>query len=296
MEDRVVKISVLMTAFNREKYIAEAIESILLQSYSNFELIVVDDCSTDNTVTIAQNYQNHDSRIFVNQNLINLGDYPNRNKAASYAKGDLIIYVDSDDSILPNALEYIVKSFDSNPSALHSSLYYGKDISAPILMDSKIAIKNHYFLNNALAGGPGSRVFKRSFFEQLNGYPIKYGPANDSYFNIISVIESPILFLPYDYLNYRIHDQQEQNNHFAYLYNGYNYLNDLLFNPKLPLTNTEKEKLYLGNKRRFILNLLKYYFKNKSIQYSIRAIKYAQFTFKDLFYSLGFSSLFTRFN
>ena len=58
-------VSVLMTAYNREKYIAEAIESVLASTYTNFELIIVDDCSTDKTVEIAKSYEVKDNRIKV---------------------------------------------------------------------------------------------------------------------------------------------------------------------------------------------------------------------------------------
>ncbi len=84
-------VSVLMTAFNREKYIAVAIQSVLNSSYKNFELIIADDGSTDNTVAIARSYANLDLRITVFINEKNLGDYSNRNKAATYAKGEFII-------------------------------------------------------------------------------------------------------------------------------------------------------------------------------------------------------------
>src|ERR1700748_2916719 len=90
-------VSVLMTAYNREKYIEEAIESVLASSYTNLELIIVDDCSKDNTVEIARSYEARDPRVKVFINEKNLGDYPNRNRAASLAKGEYIKYVDSDD-------------------------------------------------------------------------------------------------------------------------------------------------------------------------------------------------------
>ena len=90
-----VKISVLMTAFNREKYIGEAIESVLASTFKDFELIIVDDCSSDKTVEIAKNYENLDKRVKVFLNEKNLGDYSNRNKAASLANGKYIKYVDA---------------------------------------------------------------------------------------------------------------------------------------------------------------------------------------------------------
>ncbi|MEJ0081053.1 MAG: glycosyltransferase family A protein [Puia sp.] len=90
-----------MTCYNREKYIGEAIESVLASSYSNLELIIVDDHSSDDTVNIGRAYAEKDNRVNVYLNEKNLGDYPNRNKAASYARGEFLKYVDSDDYIYP---------------------------------------------------------------------------------------------------------------------------------------------------------------------------------------------------
>ncbi len=74
-------ISILMTAYNREHYITEAIESVLASTYQNWELIIVDDGSKDDTVSIAKSYAAEDARIKVHVNEKNLGDYPNRNRA-----------------------------------------------------------------------------------------------------------------------------------------------------------------------------------------------------------------------
>ena|SRR5674476_1029541 len=86
-------VSVLMTAYNREKYIAEAIESVLAQTFTDFELVVVDDGSKDHTVDIARRYSK-DPRVSVHINEKNLGDYPNRNRAASLARGRYLKYLD----------------------------------------------------------------------------------------------------------------------------------------------------------------------------------------------------------
>jgi glycosyltransferase involved in cell wall biosynthesis len=101
-------VSVLMTAYNREKYIDEAIESVLASSYRNLELIVVDDCSKDRSVEIARTYAAKDDRVKVYVNETNLGDYPNRNRAASLARGEYIKYADSDDIMFPSCLKKMV--------------------------------------------------------------------------------------------------------------------------------------------------------------------------------------------
>jgi hypothetical protein len=100
--------------------------------------------------------------------------------------------------------------------------------------------------------------------------------------------------LPYNYLNYRRHEGQEQNNAFAYLYHGFNYLNDLLNLPDLPLSDSEKYILYLGNKRRFIVNSIRFLLQKKSLADFFVVIKKANFGFKDLFFSLGISLHFSK--
>src|SRR6186713_1635409 len=101
-------VSVLMTSYNREKYISDAIESVLASTYVNFEVIVVDDCSKDRTVELARSYAERDSRIKIYENEKNLGDYPNRNRAATYAKGKYLKYIDADDYIYPWGLELLI--------------------------------------------------------------------------------------------------------------------------------------------------------------------------------------------
>ena len=110
-------VSILTTVYNRDKYLAACIDSVLASSYQNWELIIVDDVSTDTSVAIAKSYEKKDARIKVYVNDKNLGDYPNRNKAASYAKGKYIKYLDADDVIYPHGLEVMVHTMEQFPKA-----------------------------------------------------------------------------------------------------------------------------------------------------------------------------------
>src|SRR5258706_11542994 len=105
-------VSILMTVYNREKYIASAIESVIQLQYNNWELIICDDCSIDNSMAIAKQYEGKDKRIRVYKNEVNLGDYPNRNRAASFAKGKYIKFLDSDDLIYPHGLDVMVNAME----------------------------------------------------------------------------------------------------------------------------------------------------------------------------------------
>lgn len=236
-------ISVLMTAYNREDYIGEAIESVLSSTYENFELIIVDDGSKDATVEIIRNYEKKDKRVRVFINSINLGDYPNRNKAASYAKGEFLMYVDSDDSIQSDAMKYIVQEFSKYPETKFSLIYYHGDISNPMVLNPNESIRKHFFKCWFLNVGPGGTIIKYDYFKSIGGFPEKYGPANDMYYNLKASANTNILLLPYSYLNYRVHEGQEINNRFGYLKNNYRYLTDIMELPELPLKPDEKKSL-----------------------------------------------------
>lgn len=90
------KISVCIPVYNREKYIAQCIESVISQDYRNIEIIISDNCSTDGTVDIIKRYL-YDKRIRFYQNKTNLGMFGNVTKMMNYIKGDRLIFLSSDD-------------------------------------------------------------------------------------------------------------------------------------------------------------------------------------------------------
>lgn len=98
-------ISVITTVYNIEKYIGECIESILAQSFTDFELIIINDCSTDNSLNIVNSYAEKDNRIRVINNEKNLGCGMGRKIGIENAKGDYTIFIDGDDYITPRFLE-----------------------------------------------------------------------------------------------------------------------------------------------------------------------------------------------
>lgn len=100
-------ISIAMTTFNGEKYLGEQIDSILSQTYKDFELVISDDCSTDDTLKILREYENKDSRIHVYENVLNLGFKKNFEKAVRLCKGEFIAFSDQDDIWLNDHLEIL---------------------------------------------------------------------------------------------------------------------------------------------------------------------------------------------
>lgn len=98
-------VSIITPAFNAENYIGETIESVKAQSYQDWELIIVDDCSTDNTLAIVKGYTDNDSRIKLIKAPQNGGVAKARNLGIEQAQGDYIAFVDSDDLWKPDKLE-----------------------------------------------------------------------------------------------------------------------------------------------------------------------------------------------
>ncbi len=96
-------VSIIMPNYNGEKYLKETIESVLLQTYANWELLFVDDCSTDNSLKIVKSYG--DPRIKVFQNDTNSGAAVSRNLALRKAMGKWIAFLDSDDVWFSEKLE-----------------------------------------------------------------------------------------------------------------------------------------------------------------------------------------------
>ena len=103
-----------MSVFNGEAFLKQAIESILNQTFTDFEFIIINDGSNDNTLSIIQNYT--DSRITLINNEINLGLITSLNKGVSLAKAPLIARMDADDIAFPDRLFNQYQYFQNNPN------------------------------------------------------------------------------------------------------------------------------------------------------------------------------------
>jgi len=168
--EKQLSLSVLMTAFNREKYIGEAIESVLESTFKNFELIIVDDCSIDSTIKIARKYETLDSRVKVYVNEKNLGDYPNRNRAASLAKGKYIKYVDSDDIIYPSCLETMFNSMEKLAGNVGLACGHYQKKPLPVKLNPIESYYQHFNGGGLFGRSPLSAIIKKDYFEKIGGF------------------------------------------------------------------------------------------------------------------------------
>lgn len=98
-------VSIITPNYNCARFISQTIESVLAQTYSDWEMLIVDDCSTDGSYEIALEYAAKDSRIKVIRNEKNSGAAVSRNKAIEVAQGEFVAFLDSDDLWIPEKLE-----------------------------------------------------------------------------------------------------------------------------------------------------------------------------------------------
>ena len=108
-------VTVITPAYNAAKYVAEAIDSILAQTYGHFEHVIIDDCSTDDTYQIVRRYAQTDGRITVLRNETNLGIAGSRNRGLSVARGKYIMWQDADDISMPYRMQEQVELLERNP-------------------------------------------------------------------------------------------------------------------------------------------------------------------------------------
>jgi glycosyltransferase involved in cell wall biosynthesis len=165
-------VSVLMTAYNREKYIAAAIESVLAQTFKDFELIIVDDCSKDRTLEIARRYStNPRVRVYVNEK--NLGDYPNRNRAAELARGRYLKYLDADDLMYPHCLEIMTQQMERFPEAglgVEGEKESRWPKPFPFVLSPAEAYWEYFSGRGMLNQGPTASIIRADVFREFGGF------------------------------------------------------------------------------------------------------------------------------
>ena len=234
-------VSVLMTAYNRGKYIGIAIESVLASTYKNFELIIVDDGSNDNTVKIAQEYVAKDHRIKLYINEKNLGDYPNRNKAASFAKGKYIKYLDSDDYIYPHGLWVMVNSMEQFSDAGFGIMSRGDYVSPyPKQLSPKEAYREHFMGYGHFHRAPGSGIINLKAFNEVGGFSGR-NVIGDVEFWLKIAIVYPMVKISDDLYWPRSHGDQQKDSVTGKQYEALiqEVTGNALLNPRCPLTKED---------------------------------------------------------
>jgi len=272
-------ISVLMTTYNRERYVEMAIRSVLASTFTDFELVVVDDGSKDHTVSIVQELAAEDSRIVLHRNPQNLGDYPNRNRAASLARGKYLKYVDADDLIYPWGLQILWDCMEKYPEAGWGlcSLAQDKQRIFPFLLAPDEAYRYHYLGPGLFHKAPLSSIIRKTLFEKVGGFePLRMVGDSEMWHRLAQ--RYPVVLMPHGMVWYRLHDDQESNDIHEFALTYQRIVQHYLSSPDCPLTKLElqtvhrKRRAHLFKSR--IIHLLRCNFKAAHAAHQqLRALK-----------------------
>jgi len=174
------KVSVLMPVYKtNEKYLREAIESILTQTFSDFEFLILDDYPEDSRETIVKSYA--DKRIKYIKNEQNMGITPSRNKLIKMAKGEYLAVMDHDDISLPDRFEKEVAYLDEHPEVGVVSCFHKRIVSHQQLI---YPIENDDIIRSIVKGAccvlhPASMIRKQILIENNVCYEEEYSPCED---------------------------------------------------------------------------------------------------------------------
>mgnify|MGYP000181289211 CR=1 FL=1 len=202
------QISIILCSYNGEKYISEQIESILNQTFKDFELIICDDQSTDTTVDIINDYINKDERVALHRNKIILGYVKNFEKGIKLAKGDYIALSDQDDVWALDKIEKLYKNIKNHNLIYCDSLLVNSNLQSKKkkMSSSRNMISTSNPLNlcliNCVSGH--ALMFKKELTQYL--FPFPKLVYHDWWIAFMAALHGSIIYYDEALIKYRIHD------------------------------------------------------------------------------------------
>jgi len=205
MVDHYPIFSIITPVFNREKVITKAIQSVLNQHFENWELIIIDDCSKDNTIDKIKSFE--DKRIKCLTNSKNRGPAFSRNLGLKESKGEIISFLDSDDEYLPDFLKETYNAY-KNSDSVHGFFWTG--LKVKYLDGEKIEIWNpeinssvyNTFLEDLRIGTNSGLSIKKEVFEKCGFFEENLRAAEDTELLLriaqsydFLVLEKPLIFI-----------------------------------------------------------------------------------------------------
>jgi glycosyltransferase involved in cell wall biosynthesis len=277
------KISVALCTYNGEVYLREQIESILNQMYQNLEIVIVDDCSDDNSLKIAKEYEARDTRVKVFRNEINLGYNKNFERAIRQCTGDYIAISDQDDIWVRDKVDRLFNNIGDNWLIFsNSALIYdtGEIKEGKLLYKFKYGQQSYksMLLGNFVTGH--TCLMKREFLTYILPFP--ESGYYDWWMGFIAIYHNKLIYLKELLTHYRVHEnsvtQQEFNDkerHLIHYSHVLNMLKNFLNYDKLKKADKD-----------FITQLYKSYSKKTSSNINLPLILLTGKYYSDLFPSM----------
>lgn len=257
------KIDILLATYNGEKYVAEQIESILNQTYKNFNLIISDDCSKDNTINILKEYAKRDERIILHLQEKNFGVVKNIEFLLKQVKNNLFMLSDQDDVWGKEKVEKTVEKLEKE----NADLVFGdlevvdKNLNTIypsfgdfMLLNKKIKkYINSYKVNYLYNCVTGCTVLsKKRFIDKILPLPINSKfLIHDHWIGLIVSLNGKLAYMPEKYIKYRQHgDNQVGTNKISHGFSRIGQVREHFINVKLGVFGT-----YVENNDRFPENI-----------------------------------------
>lgn len=290
-------VSIIMPCFNHARYIYDAIDSILSQDYSDFELLVTDDLSTDGSRPIILDYAKRDQRVIPLLHSKNEGEAKSRNDALLKARGEFIAFCDSDDMWEPNKLSFQLDSFDRNPEVgvVHSDSIIidgnGKPTGEKFSELHQKGMKRsgdlfHQLCLRNFINVPTVMFRKKCLVEA--GFEVDFRYLTDWIYWARIAKNHTFLFSDTTLARYRVHDGSTANDrkkYHHYRIKGYNLL--LKEFPDIPRNIASEMEYLLG------VNHLSIHERSVAREHLIRSLKLNPANYKSIF-RVFFPNLFVR--
>ena len=214
-------ISIVMTTCNGEKYLKEQIDSMLEQNFSDFELIICDDCSTDSTYSILKEYDQKDNRIKLHFNKTNLGFKKNFEQALHFCSGEFVAFADQDDVWTKNHLEALLSCIGEHDIACSNSVLVDENLESlntdmktvchfTSIPKDKAELFFYFLFGNNFVQGTAS-LMKRDFLLKCLPIP-EFVMFHDYWFGINAAVCNGLIYLEDSTLFYRQHGNNITNN------------------------------------------------------------------------------------
>lgn len=192
------KVSVIVPVYNSEKYIKRCIESILNQSFSEIELILINDGSKDNSQKILEDYKEKYAEKIRLVNQKNIGVAKTRNKAIKLAKGQYIMFIDNDDYIDEDYIERHIEKIEKTNADIVMSGYRRINIDKKVLFKQKLLDTDW---SKYIILAPWAKIYNREFLLKNNIEFLDYGIGEDVYYNLVAFSKNPKIEIM-DYIGY----------------------------------------------------------------------------------------------
>lgn len=227
------KVSVIIPNYNHARFLPKRIESVLFQTFTDFEVLILDDCSTDHSLEVIADYAKRDARIAVYPNEKNSGStFAQWNKGVSLAKGEYIWIAESDDYCEPTLLERLVPLLTDNPnvgiafaqSAIVNEsdewvnsfnenylfIYKSQRWEKDFIVDGASEVANYLIFSNTIPNASGA-LFRKRIYLEAGGAETGWRLNGDWFFYVKMLLRSDLAFIA-DHLNYfRMHQNTQRH-------------------------------------------------------------------------------------